>query len=161
LATAAMNRYLRLTWWGMVIVVLLAVLTVPWMVVPVLGPAYASVITTVQILLGGVAFVGVSQLLDVYFVNHLHRPGLASIMAWVSVALGLTLAIFLIPNYAERGAAWAVTCTSVVGCIVYVCLYLSVTGTHVKELLLIRRHDIGLVREQLAGIWIARRISHS
>ncbi len=160
-ATLAMNRYLRLTWWGMVMIVLFAALLVPWVVVPVLGPAYVSVIDTLQILLVGVAFVGVSQLLDVYFVNHLHRPGLASIMAWVSVALGLTLAVLLIPIYAEKGAAWAVTCTSIVGSIVYVCLYLSVSGTHMKELVFIRRQDIRLVREQLAGIWTAApRISH-
>ncbi len=161
MATLAMNRYLRLTWWGMVMVVLIAALVAPWVVVPLLGPAYASVISPIQILLAGVAFVGVTQLLDVYFVNHLHRPGLASIMAWVSVALGLILAAVLIPMYAEKGAAWAVACTSVVGSIVYVCLYLFVTGTHVKDLLLIRRDDIRLVREQLAGIWIARGISHS
>lgn len=56
-------------------------LLAPWVVVPLLGPAYANVVGPTQILLAGVAFTGVSQLLDVYFVNQLHRPGLASILA--------------------------------------------------------------------------------
>jgi len=152
MATLAMNRYLRLTWWGMLIVVLIAGLLAPWVVVPLLGPAYASVVGPTQVLLAGVAFTGVSQLLDVYFVNQLHRPGAASILAWVSVALGLTLAILLIPAYAERGAAWAVACTSILGSLVYVGLYLSVTGSSIKELIYIRKDDLCLVREQLVGI---------
>ncbi len=152
MATLAMNRYLRLTWWGMVIVVLIAALLAPWVVVPLLGPAYASVVGPTQVLLAGVAFTGVSQLLDVYFVNQLHRPGAASILAWVSVALGLTLAILLIPAYAERGAAWAVACTSILGSLVYVGLYLSVTGSSITKLIYIRKDDLCLVREQLVGI---------
>ena len=152
LATLAMNRYLRLTWWGMVIVVLVGAFLAPWVVVPLLGPAYASVVVPAQILLAGVAFTGVSQLLDVYFVNHLHRPGLASILAWVSVALGLTLAVLFISAYGEKGAAWAVACTSILGSLVYVSLYLFVTGTNIKELLFITKQDVTLVREQLVGI---------
>ena len=132
--------------------VLIAGLLAPWVVVPLLGPAYASVVGPTQVLLAGVAFTGVSQLLDVYFVNQLHRPGAASILAWVSVALGLTLAILLIPAYAERGAAWAVACTSILGSLVYVGLYLSVTGSSIKELIYIRKDDLCLVREQLVGI---------
>ncbi|MGI9065135.1 MAG: lipopolysaccharide biosynthesis protein [Pyrinomonadaceae bacterium] len=152
MAKLAMNRYLRLTWWGMIVVVLFAALLAPWVVVPLLGPAYVSVVGPTQILLAGVAFTGVTQLLDVYFVNQLHRPGLASILAWVSVALGLTLAVLLIPAYAERGAAWAVACTSILGSLVYAGLYLFVTGTNVKELLYIRKQDVSLVRGQLVGI---------
>jgi O-antigen/teichoic acid export membrane protein len=152
MATLAMNRYLRLSWWGMIIVALFAALLAPWVVVPLLGSAYASVVGPTQILLAGVAFTGVSQLLDVYFVNQLHRPGLASILAWVSVALGLTLAVLLIPAYADKGAAWAVACTSIIGSLIYVGLYLFVTGTNIKELLYIRKQDVSLVREQLVGI---------
>lgn len=153
LAKLAMNRYLRLTWWGMLFVVLLAGLLAPWAVVPLLGPGYANVVDPLQILLAGVVFVGVAQLLDVYFVNQLHRPGLASILAWVSVALGVTLALLLIPISAETGAAWAVTGTSILSSLVYVGLYLFVTGTNFKELLYIRKQDIALVREQLTGLW--------
>jgi O-antigen/teichoic acid export membrane protein len=99
-----------------------------------------------------VAFAGVSQLLDVYFVNQLHRPGLASILAWISVALGLSLAVLLIPTYAENGAAWAVACTGILGSLVYAGIYLFVTGTHLEDLLYIRKQDVSLVREQLLGI---------
>ena len=152
MATLAMNRYLRLTWWGMIVVVLVAILLVPWVVVPLLGPAYASVVVPSRILLAGAAFTGVSQLLDVYFVNQLHRPGLASILAWISVVLGLALAVLLIPAYAEKGAAWAVASTSIIGSLVYVGLYLFVTGTHFEGLVYIRKEDIGMVREQVVAI---------
>ena len=152
LATLAMNRYLRLTWWGMISIVLVAAFLAPWLVVPLLGPAYASVVGPMQILLAGIAFTGVSQLLDVYFVNQLHRPGLASILAWVSVAMGLTLAVLLIPSYSEKGAAWAVACTSILGSLVYAGIYLSVTGTRLQELVFIRKHDLSLVQNQLAGM---------
>lgn len=113
LATLAMNRYLRLTWWGMIVVVLVAALLAPWVVVPVLGPAYVRVVGPTQILLAGVAFIGVSQLLNVYLVNHLQRPGLASLLAWVGVALGLTLAILIIPRNGEKRTAWAVVSISI------------------------------------------------
>jgi len=152
LATLAMNRYLRLTWWGMISIVLVAAFLAPWLVVPLLGTAYASVVGPMQILLAGIAFTGVSQLLDVYFVNQLHRPGLASILAWVSVAMGLTLAVLLIPSYSEKGAAWAVACTSILGSLVYAGIYLSVTGTRLQELVFIRKHDLSLVQNQLAGM---------
>jgi O-antigen/teichoic acid export membrane protein len=152
IATLAMNRYLRLTWWGMVVVVVLGALLAPWIVVPLLGSAYVSAVGITQILLVGVAFIAVSQLLDVYFVNQLHRPGLASILAWVNIAVGLTLAVVLIPKLGGEGAAWAVACTSIFGSVVYVGLYLYVTGTGIQQLLYIRAKDVMLLREQLVAI---------
>lgn len=97
----------------------------PWVVVPLLGPAYVSVVVPSQILLVGAAFTVFPSCLDEYFVNQLHRPDLASILAWISVALGLTLAVIFIPAYAEEGAAGRSFVLSILGSLVYVGLYYS------------------------------------
>jgi O-antigen/teichoic acid export membrane protein len=152
MATLAMNRYLRLTWWGMVVVVFLGALLAPWAVVMLLGSAYAGAGAVVLILLAGTAFIGVSQLLDAYFVNQRHRPGLVSILAWINVGVGLTLAILIIPQFGEKGAAAAVAFTNCFGSALYVILYLRVSGTSIKGLLVIGRNDVMLLREQMASM---------
>lgn len=152
IAPLAMNRYLRLTWWGMVVIVLLGLVIAPVAVVMLLGPAYASAVDVMRFLLAGAAFAAISLLLDTFFINHLHRPGLVSIVVWLKVVVGLTLAVLLIPKFGVKGAAGAMAFTQIFGAAVYVALYLRVTGTRMSELMFIHDHDVTLLREQVMTV---------
>lgn len=146
LAAAAMTRYMRLTWWGMWAMVLTGILSAYAVVTLLLGPAYAQAVGVMQILFVGSAFAALPLLLDTFFVNQLHRPGLVSIVVWVKFLLGLILALALIPKFGVRGAAVAMTITHLVGCVAYVGLYLRATNTGLKDLLQIERNDITLLK---------------
>lgn len=149
-AANAMNLYLRLTWWGIWGIVLLGALSSYLMFVILLGSAYMQAIGVAQVLFVGSAFVAISLLLDTFFVNQLHRPGLVSILAWLKFVLGVTLALILIPRYGEKGAAAAMVITQILGAAAYVWLYLRVTEARLGDLLFIRADDIALLKKQIA-----------
>ena len=89
------------------------------------------------------------SLLDTFFINQLHRPGLVSIVVWLKFALGLTLALILIPQFGMRGAAIALTITQIVGALIYAVLYLRATDTHLRELLHLDKNDLALLKSQV------------
>jgi len=149
-AAAAMNLYLRLTWWGVWGTVILASVFSYIGVGLVLGSAYTQAIGVAQILFVGSAFAAVALLLDTFFVNQLHRPGLVSILAWVKLLLGLVFSLLLIPPFGVRGAAASVALMQIIGAAVYVYLYVRVTKSGLKDLLYIRVKDIALLRGQIA-----------
>jgi O-antigen/teichoic acid export membrane protein len=151
-AALAMNRYLRLTWWGMWGVVAAGMLSSYAVVVLLLGSAYAQAVGVTQVLLVGSAFVALSLLLDAFFINQLHRPGLVSILAWFKLLVGFTLALVLIPRFAEKGAAIALSVTQILGTSVYVYLYLRATKTGIKDLFYIPKNDIALLKNQIVAI---------
>jgi O-antigen/teichoic acid export membrane protein len=148
-ATFSMNRYLRLTGWGMWAVVLLGVVLAPSVIVLLLGQKYAASAQVVRILLPGIAFMGASFLLDTYFLNQLRRPGLLSILAWINALLSLTLALLLIPALAEKGAALALVLTQITGTLIYFTLYLRISRTRLAQLFIIENDDLTLIRDQV------------
>jgi Na+-driven multidrug efflux pump len=105
-----------------------------------------------QILFVGSAFVALSLLLDTFFINQLHRPGLVSIVVWLKFALGLTLSLILIPQFGMRGAAIALTITQIVGALIYTVLYLRATDTHLRELLHLDKKDLALLKSQVFSV---------
>ena len=149
-ATVSINRSLRLTWWGMWVVVLAGVAFAPPVIVILLGQKYAASAEVCRLLLPGVAFMGAALLLDTYFLNQLHRPGLLSIVAWVNALISLTLALLFIPALAERGAAIALVLTQIIGALIYFALYLRLAGARPVEMFFINGDDLKLLREQVA-----------
>jgi O-antigen/teichoic acid export membrane protein len=149
-AAEFMNLYLRLTWWGMWAIVILGSFLSYVGVMLLLGPAYLQAIGVAQILFAGSAFAAVSLLLDTFFVNQLHRPGLVSILAWLKFLLGFTFGLLLIPSFGVKGAAASLALMQIIGAAIYVYLYLRVTKSGLKNLLYIRAHDIALLRKQLS-----------
>jgi O-antigen/teichoic acid export membrane protein len=155
-ATFTINRHLRLTWWGMWIVVLLGVLLAPSVIVLLLGQKYAASADVCRVLLPGVAFMGAALLLDTYFLNQLRRPGLLSIVAWVNALVSLTLALLFIPALSERGAGLALVLTQTFGALLYFVLYLRLSRARPAQLFCINRKDLKALSEQ-AGAILARR----
>src|SRR4029078_7335434 len=150
-AAAAMNLYLRLTWWGAWGIVIVGSFASYLGVALLLGSAYVEAITVAQVLFFGTAFAAVSLLLDTFFVNQLHRPGLVSILAWVKVLLGLVFSVLLIPSFGVRGAAASVALMQIIGAAVYVYLYVRVTKSGLKDLIYISVNGIALLRGPLAS----------
>jgi O-antigen/teichoic acid export membrane protein len=150
-AVTAMNLYLRLTWWGVWGTVIIGSLLSYLGVKLLLGSAYLEAITVAQVLFFGSGFAAISLLLDTFFVNQLHRPGLVSILAWVKFLLGLTFSLLLIPSFGVKGAAASVALMQVIGAAIYVYLYVRVTKSGLKDLLYIRAHDIALVKKRIAA----------
>lgn len=152
-----MNLYLRLTWWGMWGIVALGALFSYVAVTVFLGSAYVEAIGVARFLFIGSAFVAISLLLDTFFVNQLHRPGVVSILAWLKFLCGVTLALLLIPRFGEKGAATAMALTQILGAAVYVSLYLRVTGSRISDLLYVRADDLVLLKQQIVTIsWLGR-----
>jgi O-antigen/teichoic acid export membrane protein len=148
-AANAMSLYLRLTWWGIWGIVLLGALFSYLMIVILLGSEYMQAIGVAQVLFVGSAFVAISLLLDTFFVNQLHRPGLVSILAWLKFILGVVLALLLIPRYGQKGAAAALVVTQILGAVAYIWLYVRITETRFSDLLFIRADDIALLKNRL------------
>ncbi len=161
LAATAMNRYMRLTWWGMWAMVVVGILSSYVLVMLLLGSAYAQAIGVMQVLFVGSAFVALSLLLDTFFINQLHRPGLVSMVVWFKFLVGLILALLLIPKFGARGAATAMTITQILGSVIYVGLYLRVTDTRVRDLLQIERNDIILLKTQVVAAIVSRSKTHA
>ena len=152
LATLTLNRYLRVTWWGMVLFALAAGVLAPWGISVVLGERYASTGLVARVLLLGTAFMSVSMLFDTYFINQLRRPGLVSILAGVNVVIALALALLLIPTKAAMGAAWTLALTQVLGTVIVVILYLRITRTPAQQLVFVDQSDVSLVRAQMGTL---------
>jgi O-antigen/teichoic acid export membrane protein len=154
-AAKAMNLYLRLTWWGMWGIIILASVFSYLGIVLLLGSAYLQAISVAHLLFIGSAFAAVSLLMDTFFVNQLHRPGLVSILAWLKFLFALTLGLILIPPFGVKGAAASLATMQIVGAAVYVYLYLRVTKSDWKDLVYIRRHDLALLRKQITSLTLS------
>jgi O-antigen/teichoic acid export membrane protein len=76
-----------------------------WLVPHLLGANYVSSGTVTAMLLLGLPFASALLLLDPYFVNTLQRPGLASWLSALQVAIVAGLSLLIIPGFGSLGAA--------------------------------------------------------
>lgn len=151
-AAPALNRYLRLTGWGMLGVSILGILLTRVLLITLLGQQYSEAVEVARIMLGGAVLVAVSLLLDAFFLNSLHRPGLVSIFAWFRFFVGFILSLIFIPRYGAVGAAVAIVLTQIVSTAVYAIMYMRMTKTSARDLFLIRLEDINELRFQVASL---------
>jgi O-antigen/teichoic acid export membrane protein len=152
-ATVAMNRYVRVTCWLMMILMLMGVILVPWIVMLLLGETYIRTAHIFRLLLPGTALISIPVLLAPYFLSQLRRPGLISILSWINTVTNLILALLLIPRLAEAGAAIALTTSQILGAVVALILYLRITQTRIKRLIYIDKEDVTIMRQQIGAIF--------
>lgn len=151
-ATVAMNRYLRLVASGMLIIVLVGTVLAGPVVVLLFGHAYDSATQVFRLLIVGVAFVGTSLVLSAYLLSHLRRPGLLSILASANLIVSFSMSRWLIPDWAEMGAASALVVTQAAGTLVGVACYLRLAGTQLRDAFLPNKDDMLLMREQIGTV---------
>jgi O-antigen/teichoic acid export membrane protein len=151
-ATVTMNRYVRVTWWVMVIAMLLGLMFVPWLVLVFLGKKYIEAAQVARLLLPGTAFISIPFLLSSYFLTQMRRPGLLSILWWLNTSVNIILSLLLIPTLAESGAALAMTISQIFGTTCALMLYLRATRTRVRELIYVDGSDFRMMRDQIGAI---------
>jgi O-antigen/teichoic acid export membrane protein len=144
-ATSAMNRYLRTGVWTMLPLVLICGILAPWAVPLVFGSAFAGSAQVFQILLISLLASVVPALLSPYFFGQLQRPGLASSVAWIRVALALSLSFALAQPFAELGVATALAVADVCSTLLILGLYVRIAATSVRLAILPRYSDFGEV----------------
>jgi O-antigen/teichoic acid export membrane protein len=153
-ATRATNRYLRIAIAGLVPIVLVVAVIAPWLVRTLFGIRYAASAGVFRILFIGSVVMIVPTLLVPYFLGQLRRPGLLSALAWLNVVVNTGLALWLVPQHAERGAAFALVGTQLVGTGIVLAIYLRSARTTVQRAVFVKRDDIEAMRRRLD--WLVR-----
>jgi len=121
-----------------------------WLLVPILyGDAFAEAITVFALLAPGVIVYGVGSVLWNYMMTHERLfPRLA-----IGVAvLNLVGNLVLIPTLGIKGAALASTVSYSTGGIALLVAFISTTHVSLSEILLVRQHDVSIVRATLVGL---------
>ena len=148
-ATRTMDRYLRLGIALMLPVSAIAILASPIVVTWLFSDAFARAIPPLRILLVGSAVMTIPALLATYLLGHLRRPGLVSLLSWISGSVNLFLLLTFVPGEAEVGAATAAVATQVASTAAIVALYLRLARTDLRSALVLKRADVALVLGQL------------
>lgn len=151
-AIAAMNRYIRMVVSGMVASTVVAMLLAPWVVAVLFGPAYQPAVHVFWVLLIGVVCVSVSMIVSTYVLGQRGRPGLLSLLAGANACICLTASYWLIPAWAEMGAAIALALTQAVGAVVVFGLYSVISSATLRETLLLTAEDMASVLKQLGKL---------
>ncbi|HMV59120.1 MAG TPA: oligosaccharide flippase family protein [Nitrospira sp.] len=151
-AIAAMNRYIRIVVSGMVASTVGAMLLAPWIVMALFGPSYQPAVYVFWILLVGVVFVSVSMIVSTYVLGQRGRPGLLSLLAGANACICLASSYWLIPTWAEMGAAMALALTQAVGAVVVFGLYWITSSATLRETLLLTSEDVTSVLKQLGKL---------
>jgi len=141
-STSAVNSYVRFCWWGMIIVAAIGIALAGPIVQVLFSGRYQAAVPVIQVLLPGAVFSACALLLDAFFLNQLHRPGLLSALAGIQVLLCVGLGVLLIPGWGLAGAAMSLVITQVLGTLLYARWHLKCTGSRVRDLISITRSDV-------------------
>lgn len=136
--------------WG--VLVLGGLTVVPLLMVWLLGPEYRMSGHAFSLLIAGTAAIGVARLLAPFFLGQLRRPGMLSALAWLNVAVNLSLCLLLIPPYGVMGAAAASLLSYTLGLAVVVGFYSRLSGESALRILLPRRDDFDLLRGAMSSL---------
>lgn len=108
------------------------------------GPLFAPSLQPLWLLLPGVVALSVVKILSADF-GARNRPGIVSMVSWISLGATIALDVLLIPGFAASGAAVASSAAYTLSTIVAVAFYGRLTGTPAADLLVPRRSDSGLL----------------
>jgi O-antigen/teichoic acid export membrane protein len=100
-----------------------------------LGPAYASALGPLALLLPGIAGYAAASSLSAYYTHHLGRPQWSARIAGLSLGLTLAIAAWSIPRYGAPGAALATSLAYVLAIAVALRAFLRDTGLPWRALL--------------------------
>jgi len=151
-AIVTMNRYVRVTWWVMAIAMLIGFVGVPYVVIAFFGEKYIRAAEVGRLLLPGTAAVSVPTLLAAYLLIKVRRPGLLSILGWLSALINIIVSLLLIPRLAESGAALAMTISQICISVCLVAVYIRATQTRIRDLIGLSVADVRMFRHQIGTI---------
>ncbi len=151
-AIDSMNRFLRIGIALMVPLLAGAFLLSGPIISVLFSEAFVRSVDVLHIMLIGGAATVVPALLSTYFLGHLRRPGLPSLLSWPNGVMTVILLLSLVPRHAETGAALATVISQVLGTAALVAIYLRVTHTAFAVAFVPRRADLVVVRDQVRAI---------
>ena len=144
-----MNRYLRVALVTLAPIIAVVAWLAPVIIHVLFGSRYDRSIGLCQLMFAGSAVMIIPTVLIPYFVGQLRRPGLLSWLAWLNVIINGALAFWLVPRYAEIGAAIALVGTQVIGATIVFGLYLRCAGARIGDATIVGRHDVAMIRAQV------------
>ncbi len=115
------------------------------------GAPFGPSLRPLLLLLPGVVALSVAKILSADF-GARNRPGVVSMVSWISLSATVVLDVLLIPPYGASGAAIASTIAYALSTVVAIRFYRRLTGTTASELLVPRAADRALVIGTLRGL---------
>jgi len=116
------------------------------------GAAFAPARLPFNLLLPGVAAYALVRILSADF-GARGRPGVASVVSWISLAVTVALDLTLIGRHGASGAAFASTAAYLTSTVVAVAVYHRLTALPVGRLLVPRQPDRALAIEACRRLW--------
>ena len=112
----------------MLLVVLAAILGggSPFLISLLYGPEFAPAAGPLVILVVGVIFLGVSWFAGLYFVGQLKRPGVTTVIAWLSLLVAA-------PSYYVFSRLWGVNGAAAASTVTYVAIFAATILAFVKQ----------------------------
>jgi len=122
-------------------------------VVPALyGKAFIGAVLPLSILLPGVAFYGMAHITSAYFNGHIGKPIINTGLAAISLIINIVLNIILIPKIGVNGAALSSTIAYILAMGVCIYMFIRLSGTPVKDMLIVRKDDFRSCLQIFRGI---------
>jgi O-antigen/teichoic acid export membrane protein len=121
-------------------------LTAPVLVPLLFGKAFAPSVLPFLILLPGVVVFSIYRMLSYDIVARGH-PLRVSATAAAGLACNIGVCFLLVPSMGAAGAAWGNVAGYVMSSIIVTILFIHLTGTRLRDILLFRRSDVRLYRD--------------
>lgn len=139
----------------MIVVAVIAFVVVRPFIPMLFGQAYLPATQPFVLLLPGTVFLTISKITSTHLVG-IGKPILGTYVAAATLPVNATLNMLLIPRFGATGAAVAASFSYGVSAILLLIIFARVTGTAVRDLVLVSRSDFPmykrLVRSLLIGI---------
>lgn len=114
----------------------------PWALPFLYGVEYLPSLKPLMILLLGMVFLGIDQVLSTYFTGQLGKPQICSIVAWVNLFINIPMCVILTMNMGITGTALAIVITYFISCSIMISLFLIYSKRFLFDILLIKLGDL-------------------
>jgi O-antigen/teichoic acid export membrane protein len=114
----------------------------PWMVPLVFGRAFGPSVLLIAIMVPFTAVFSTVQVSYPFFYNHLHRPGIHSLVIGATAAIDLGLLAVLVPAMGAVGAALASAIAYAIGAALNIVITSRATGLGLWDLMVPSRDDL-------------------
>lgn len=141
-------KLLRITWIPLIMVSLVFWMAAPLFVQIVYGAAFADSAQIIRILMPGIVLMVLFKILNANLSGR-GKPLFALRIYLATLAINIALNLILIPVYGIHGAAIASTISYTIGAIVFTIAYHRLTKMAYKDLFIINKSDIAMIKDKI------------
>ena len=80
------------------------------------------------------------------------KPIINTYIIGFSVALNITLNLFLIPKFGITGAAWATSTSCMVNLLIAFIVYIRISGNNIKDMIFLKKSDLRFYQNFLSTL---------